>query len=171
MGPRIVLTGISVILLLLVAVPAGAISTSATGSQQVAALKRVGVSWVTYVSNGNAPKACGLQVDKSVGDVPCGELPTYFAALNCPESGPSGSSSWRSPEQLIAKATVTGDRGTIVFLAARKKAQRTAKARFTRAGGKWRIASIRSGGQPLSPAGLIFTEGQELRQKLWPAHC
>ncbi len=172
MGLRTIPGCIGVALVALVAASAAGATSTTPASSQVPALKRVGLSWVTYAANGNAPKACHLQIDPSVGGTPCDQLPTYFESLYCPEKplGTDGSL-WRTLAQLVGNAEVKGSKGTIVYRAASKKSKLTAKATFSKVGGKWRIGAIQSGGQRLTPPGLIFTEGQELRKKLWPAHC
>lgn len=163
---------IGVALIALVAASASGATSTSPVSSQVPALRHVGTSWVAYAASGNAPKACRLQVESSVGGVPCDQLPTYFEPLYCPADPPGTDDSlWRTPAELVTKARVKGSKGAIVYRASRKKSKLTARATFSKVGGKWRIASIQSGGQRLSPAGLIFTEGQELRKKLWPAHC
>lgn len=162
---------IGVALVALVATSAaGATSTTPAGSQ-VPALKRAGLSWVTYAVRGNAPKACHLQVEPSVGGVPCDQLPTYFGVLYCNEPPDGDANPWRMPAQLVGKTEVKGSKGTVVYRAASKKSKLTAKATFSKVGGKWRIVSIQSSGQRFSPAGMIFTDGQDLRKELWPAHC
>lgn len=160
-----------VVLMAFAAAPA-ADATSSPDTSEVRALERAGVSWVTYAANGNAPKACRLQVEPSVGGVSCDQLPSYFEPIYCPVTPADADDSlWRAPAELIKKASVNGSKGTIVYRASRKKSKLSARATFSKVGGKWRIVSIRSGGQRLSPPGLIFTEGQKLRKKLWPAHC
>jgi hypothetical protein len=149
---------------------AGADSTPS--GNQATALKRAATSWITYAVRGNAPEACRLQVEPNVGGTPCNQLPTYFVVVYCPEtSSDRDDSPWRTEAQLVGKTEIKGDRGFVLYRAASKKSKLTAKARFTKVGGKWRIASIQSRGQRLNPAGLIFTDGQELRKELWPAHC
>ncbi len=156
---------------LVLSASAGAAGPS-PASGQAAALKHVAISWVTYAASGNAPKACRLQTEPSVGGTPCAQLPTYFEILYCPAETPDAHGSrWRKPSEEVAKATVKGTTGTVVYRAASKRSKLTARATFAKVAGKWRIASIQSAGQRLAPAGLIFTTGQELRQKLWPPHC
>jgi hypothetical protein len=163
---------ICVALVALVATSAAGATSKTPDGSQMSALRGVGISWVTYAVRGNAPKACRLQVEPSVGDVPCDQLPTYFTVLHCPEFNvPDEDYPWLKGAELIGKIKINGSKGTIVYRAARKKSMLTAKATFSTVGGKWRIASIQSSGQRLSPAGLIFTDGQELRKQLWPAHC
>lgn len=149
---------------------ASATSTTPAGSP-VPALKRAGLSWVTYAINGNAPKACRLQVGPSVGGVPCEQLPTYDVVIYCNEPPKTDVSPWRTPAQLVKRATIKGSKGTVVYRASRKKSKRTATATFSKVDGAWRIVSLKSGGLRLSPAGLIFTDGKDLRQELWPPHC
>jgi hypothetical protein len=147
---------------------AGADSTSPVTSQ-VAALKHVGISWATYVGTGNAPRACQLQVQQNVGGVPCDQLPTYFQVLYCPAYPEE--SSWRDAAEQVVKVKVRGSEGSLVIRASSKKSKGSVKATFSKVGGKWRIASVRSMGQTFTPAGLIFTDGKGIREALWPAHC
>lgn len=172
MRHRIGLGCIGLLLVALVAAASSGATSPSPAGKQVSALKHVGLSWVTYVVRGNAPKACRLQVETSVDGTPCDQLPTYFETLYCPEVDPDGHDPrWRVSAQLVGKTEVKGSRGTVIYRAASKKSPLTAKASFSRVGGKWRIASLQAGGQRLSPAGLIFTDGEKQRKKLWPAHC
>jgi hypothetical protein len=150
---------------------AGATSTSPANSQ-LASLKRVGVSWATYANNGNGPKACELQVEPNVGGLPCDQVPTYSEALYCP-AFPQGEddSSWRDATERIAKVKVNDKTGSMIIRASAKGSKKSGKASFQKVGGKWRIVSFQSKGQKFAPAGLIFTEGNELRKELWPLHC
>ncbi len=159
------------LLLLSLAGATGAGATSATPANgRVAALKRVGVSWALFTNNGNAPKACRLQVEENVGGVPCDQLPTYNEILYCPAS-PGNQSSWRDSAELVTKVKVKGNAGSLVIRASSKSSKKSGKASFVKVGGKWRIASFQSQGRMFSPAGLIFTEGADLRKALWPLHC
>lgn len=159
---------LGVALVAMVAVSSAGAASSV--NSEVNALKRVGLSWVTYAANGNAPRACRLQTEPSVEGIPCDQLPTDFVVLHCPEDRPS-ESRWRKPSELVGKVNVQDGSGTIIYRAASKQSNLRAKARFSKVGGKWRIASIQSEGQRLRPAGLIFTDGRKLRKKLWPPHC
>jgi hypothetical protein len=151
---------------------AGASSSSQTSSQ-VAALKRVGVSWALFTNNGNAPKACRLQVEENVGGVPCDQLPTYNEILYCPEDQgpPYPPTSWRDAAEIVVKVRVMGRTGSLVIRASSKGSKKSGKASFVKIGGKWRIASFQSSGRTFAPAGLIFTEGNDIRKALWPLHC
>lgn len=172
MRHRIGLGCIGLLLVALVAAASSGATSPSPAGKQVSALKHVGLSWVTYVVRGNAPKACRLQVEASVEGKPCDQLPTYFGILYCPSSPANDDSfPWRTDSQLIGEVTVKGSTSSIVYRAASKKSKLTAKGTFSKVNGKWRIASIQSGDMRLSPAGLIFTDGEKLRKKLWPAHC
>jgi hypothetical protein len=71
----------------------------------------------------------------------------------------------------VAKPKVSGRTGTLIVRASNKTSKKSGKASFVKIGGKWRIASFQSQGRMFSPAGLIFTEGADLRKVLWPLHC
>lgn len=159
---------LGVVLLALMSAPvAGATSTPA--SSQVHTLKHVGISWATYASTGNAPKACQLQVEQNVGGMPCDQLPTYYESIYCPAY--PDEASWRDAAERVVKVTVKGNTGSLIIRAASKKSKLSGKASFSKVQGKWRIASFQSGGRKFIPASLIFTEGKDLRAALWPLHC
>jgi hypothetical protein len=165
-------TSISLTLLVMLAVGvngAGATSTSRATSK-VSALRHVGISWVAYAESGDAPKACELQVHQNVDGVSCSQLPTYYQVLYCPAY--PDESSWRDPAEQVVKVKVTKDgEGSLIIRASGKKSKNSARAIFSKVGGQWRIASVRSMGRSLTPAGLIFTDGKEIREALWPLHC
>ena len=166
------LIGVSLIAVWAIGVTAAGATSTSPASNEVAALKRVGMSWVTYAATGNAPKACRLQVEPNVEGVQCDQLPTFFETIYCPaDTGDDSPSPWRTTAEQVGNTKVNGKKGSIVFRATRKRSRLRGKASFLKVGGKWRIASFQSGGQRLIPAGLIFTEGKELRKKLWPSHC
>jgi hypothetical protein len=152
------------------AISAAGVAT-AGASSQVAALKHVGVSWVAAVSGGYVPKACRLQTEASVGGVPCDQLSNIKPEiLYCPSLANDMEDPWRTPAEQVSKVNVRGQTGSIAIRAEFKKSHLSAKASFLKVGGNWRIAAFQFAGQRLSPAGLIFTEG-EARQTLWPLHC
>jgi hypothetical protein len=147
-------------------------SSSPPVSSQVAALKHVGVSWVAAVSGGYVPKACRLQTEASVGGAPCDQLSNIKPEiLYCPSLANDMEDPWRTPTEQVSKVNVRGQTGSIVIRAEFKKSHLSAKASFLKVGGNWRIASVQASGRTFAPAGLIFTEGQDVRKALWPLHC
>lgn len=170
---RTIPTCISMALIAISVTGVAAAAAAATGGGQVVALRRVGMSWATYANTGNAPKACRLQVEENVGGVPCDQLPTYYEPMYCPavQGPPYPPTNWRDAAEQVTKVKVKGNTGSLVIRASSKSSKKSGKASFVKVGGKWRIASFRSQGRMFSPAGLIFTEGADLRKALWPLHC
>lgn len=162
--------GVALVVTLVAGASAAGANSPSPVASQVAALRKVGISWAKYAGRGNAPKACRLQVEKDVGGIPCDELPTYFTVLYCPEYHEK-ESIWRNDTEQVAKVKLVGSKGSLVIRASSKKSKASAKAIFSKVDGKWRIASVRSMGQTFSPAGLIFPEGKGIREALWPVHC
>lgn len=162
--------GVALMVTLVAGASAAGASSPSPESNQVAALRKVGVSWVAFAESGNAPEACELQVHQSVEGVPCSQLPTYYQVIYCPALPEK--SLWRDPAEQVVKVKVTKDgRGSLIIRASGKRSKKSAKAIFSEVDGKWRIASVRSMGQNLTPAGLIFTNGKKIREALWPLHC
>lgn len=163
------ISGALAVLCMAGAAGAGATPTSPANSQ-VASLMHVGVSWTIYATNGNAPKACELQVEPSVGGVPCDQLPTYAEPMYCP-AFEGDQSVWRNYKEQIVKPRVKGNKGSLIIRAWAKSSKKSGKAFFRKVGGKWKIVSFQSSGHKFAPPGLIFTEGNDLRKELWPLHC
>jgi hypothetical protein len=158
-----------------IATGAGASSAHAVRSEDEA-LKRAGVSWVYFTSRGNAQRACRLQVEPNVAGVPCDQLPSYGQPIYCPAVQGGGSetkskSLWRTPSEDVVKVKVKGKAGSIVVRAASKRSKMDGKASFRKVGLDWRIVSFQSQGRKFTPAGLIFTDGKDIREALWPSHC
>jgi hypothetical protein len=150
----------------------GAISAEATASaasRETAALKRVGVSWVTYASRGNARKACRLQTEANVNGVACGQLPSYGEAVYCPAN--PNTTRWRVPAEEVVNVRIKGSTGSATIRSSSRRSGFRVGASFRKLGGRWRISSIHWAKRRLAPAGLIFTEGKRVRERLWPAHC
>jgi hypothetical protein len=141
------------------------------------ALRKTAQSWVYYADRGNAQKACLRQTEPAVNGIPCEQLPDYGVVLYCPafEGPPDGSapSPYRRAAETVVKVRVkaNGDAGTAVFRSTGKSSSVSAKAGFEKIDGSWRIAWLQGAGRRLAPAGLIFTDGAELREQLWPVHC
>jgi hypothetical protein len=139
------------------------------------ALRKTARSWVYYASNGNAQKACLRQTEPAVNGVPCEQLPGYGVILYCPafQGPPDGSeaSPYRRAAETVTKVKANGDTGTAVFRSTDKSSSVSAKAGFQEIDGSWRIAWLQGAGRRLAPAGLIFTDGAELKEQLWPVHC
>ncbi len=138
-------------------------------------LRKTALSWVYYADRGNAQKACLRQTEPAVNGIPCEQLPDYGVILYCPafEGSPDGSapSPYRTAAETVVKVKANGDAGTAVFRSTLKSSSVSEKAGFEKIGGSWRIAWLQGAGRRLAPAGLIFTDGAELRERLWPIHC
>jgi hypothetical protein len=78
---------------------------------------------------------------------------------------------WRSPAETVAKVDAGSGTGSVIFRSTRKASKISAKGTFSKVAGEWRIASLQRGAHLLAPAGLIFTDGEELDKELWPLHC
>jgi hypothetical protein len=140
--------------------------------REAAALERVGVSWVRYAAAGNARKACHLQTEASVDGVPCDQLPSYAEVIYCPAPiGAPRARRWRTPAETVVKLRIVGGKGSVVIRSESRRSAFAARASFVKLGGSWRIATLRWAGHELSPPGLVFTEGEGARAKLWPVHC
>jgi hypothetical protein len=168
MGMRLkILPAVIVVLVL-----SGAFSAEATASatiREATALKRVGVSWVTYASRGNARKACRLQTEASVNGVSCGQLPGYGETVYCPAN--PNTTRWRTPTQEVVNVRIKGLTGSATIRTSNKRSGFRVGTSFRKLGGHWRISSIHWAKHRLAPAGLIFTEGKGVRERLWPTHC
>ena len=136
-------------------------------------LKRTAVSWVYFASRGNAQRACRLQVTRSVMGVPCDQLPGFGQPLYCPAfpAGAGTNSIWRTPGERVVKVRVEGNVGSVVLRASNKRSKMSGRASFRKVGLNWRILSFESQRREFNPAGLIFTDGKDIRGALWPPHC
>jgi hypothetical protein len=66
---------------------------------------------------------------------------------------------------------VRGRLGSVIVRASNRKSSMSGRASFSKVGANWRILSFESQGREFNPAGLIFTDGKDIREALWPPHC
>lgn len=147
----------------------GALAASAFS--EAPALERTAVSWSYYAARGNAQKACLLQTEQSVNGVACDQLPGYGKVFYCPAARADEPRRGLTPAEQIIKVKVSGETGRVVLRSANRKSGFRATAGFAKLDGRWRISYFQWPGHRLSPAGLIFTEGKEARETLWPLSC
>jgi hypothetical protein len=146
-------------------------AVAGSGSAEVRSLRGVAARWIGFAWRGNAPKACLLQTEESVNGLRCDQLHGYGKVFYCPSFEPPKSQQPRTIGEQIVKVTVEGGRGRVIVRSANKKSAFRATLIFRRLDGRWRIGYFQWPGHRLNPAGLIFEDGKEAREELWPLSC